>query len=299
MKIAWFITGQLGDTCMHYKVLRKIRPDIQVTVFTNAANIALLKALGLRFEPHEYDLNIIQALKSGKVLTALNKISKFLGYWREFDFAIEPYFWRASARIEGSILSKKLLKIESFNTNQIYSKSIQNIIPNDWFEIEEHASKVIDLTTRSTIIIHPFSSEQNRNLSTNQIMQILQKYRLSNIFLVGTRREYDELDDRVKKFCDYSGVNLFLDQTFNELITLIKNSSLVIGGESFVVNLADTLDKTCIGIYSNLTFPMVWNLSGDQSVVLRNEFLSCGPCFGKIKHCDVYCVKSIDLKKLL
>jgi ADP-heptose:LPS heptosyltransferase len=299
MKIAWFITGQLGDTCMHYKVLRQIRSDIQITIFTNAANIALLKALSLNFEAKEYDFNVMQALKSGKVLTACEKILKFLVCWRKFDFAVEPYFWRASARIEASILSKRLLKIKNFNKKQVYSQSIQDIIPIEWREAVVRSPHDMEKAQRHTVIVHPFSSERNRYLTSDQIVEILERHSSSNTYLVGAKREYDELDENIKRLCHSLGVKLFLDKNFQELIFLIKRSSLVIGGESFVVNLADALDRPCIGIYSNLTFPKVWTLSGNQSVVLRNEFLSCGPCFGKIKHCDYYCVKSINMKNIL
>jgi ADP-heptose:LPS heptosyltransferase len=107
--------------------------------------------------------------------------------------------------------------------------------------------------------------------------------------------EISNLSRGLHSFLNSHSVTLFSGATFGDVVKLIETSRLVIGTESFIVNLADALNVPTIGIYSNITYPGVWTLESPNSKVIRNKIVQCGPCFGKIDNCGFYCVRSLNL----
>jgi ADP-heptose:LPS heptosyltransferase len=284
---------------MHYKVLSQLDPAVKLTIFTNKNNIDLLKALGITAQFVQYQNTILGYVKKKQFLAAIKNLRLIFSYRRTYDFGVEPYFWRSKAGIETLLISKKPKLIKNVDVALSYSDNIRKLIPKNWYSkhcerTRKHHNK------KNIVVIHAFSSETNRNLTALQIKQLVSRYSEGNkLYFCGTKVEVSSLSKGLRRFLDDQSVTLFSGNTFVDLVKLIDSSRLVIGTESFIVNLADARCVPTIGIYSNITYPNVWTLESPNSRIIRNEIVKCGPCFGKIEECGFYCVRSFNLGERL
>ncbi|PHM72725.1 glycosyltransferase family 9 protein [Xenorhabdus kozodoii] len=106
----------------------------------------------------------------------------------------------------------------------------------------------VKLPGKSTIVINPFSAEEKRDLSKEQLVgitsHIIESYPSANIILVGKSNKLNDLS-----YLNGCIINPFDD--FLSAVEIIKYSDLVISPDTSIVHVAAAYEKNTIALYGN------------------------------------------------
>ena len=136
-----------------------------------------------------------------------------------------------------------------------------------------------------------------------ELMLLLkEKYRLSAVLIGGMdNQEYNSEIIRILEKKDREKNSDLLNLTgkigLASLCSVIKRASLFVGIDSGVMHMASCLDIPVVGLFGP-TDPFYVGPQNKKSIVVREEFMECVPCYLKnCKHRD--CMKKLGVSKVV
>ena len=131
--------------------------------------------------------------------------------------------------------------------------------------------------------------EWNLNNYTAVISSLINKYQNIKIILLGLDNKLTFENDKV--------INFQRKTTISELAYLLKECSLVLGGDTGPMHLASALGLKVVMLFGssdvNETAPIANN------AVILHKILPCSPCRGRAKCNDLKCINDITSKEVL
>lgn len=148
----------------------------------------------------------------------------------------------------GHVISKNLSLLSMINIfeNEPYSAKIF-LQENDEKEIKEELKK---RGIERYYIVHPWAGWKSKQWQTNNYVELIKKiYEEHKIKAMITWAPHEYII--AKEFLNHCGKAAFLSFTtsINKMIALIKNSLLIIGGDTGPIHIADALQKPILALY--------------------------------------------------
>lgn len=177
--------------------------------------------------------------------------------------------------------------------------NIEEIWPEFWIDDNYDVTiKTKDLLKKSnyTLLI-PFSTVRNREIATEQYIEIIEKLIKTNkIVIVGVRKDFNRAEGIRKALKDTGkkSFNLCGYTTLSELIFLINNAESVISVNTAGLHIAISLHKPVYAIVGGGLFGRFFPWGNNENVHWLNKGMDCFQCNWKCKYGDFRCVKNID-----
>lgn len=218
-----------------------------------------------------------------------------------------------SRGLSGLFFTKKanleLNRNETFNTISI----IKNLIPGLSFrgsglESGYIVSKRINLLLEKygikngekIIVIHPGSSEKNRNKMwpVQKYPALIQKIAAlfnNKIFIIGTEDEKAITEQIIWPKDNVFDLTGLLDMA--DLVNLISKSYLFIGNNSGPLQIAVALNIPSVSLMGPSSYER-WAPQGEKHIIIQKN-IGCAPCEGKRRNClDNICMKMISVDEV-
>lgn len=125
---------------------------------------------------------------------------------------------------------------------------------------------------RNYVVIHPFGSDNIRRLTKNQIKNIIEYHKGTDVKIVGAltdKKYFDEYDIK----CNF----YYFDKS-TELLTFLSGAKEIICVDSMISHLATTLIPNPIKIYYGNTFASYYMPQKYSNIEILNNYQSCTPC---------------------
>jgi lipopolysaccharide heptosyltransferase II len=134
------------------------------------------------------------------------------------------------------------------------------------------------------------------------IVSLKERYDLNPVLVGG--KDNEELNEKIAGIAkekyrgeDLDMLNLTGKVELKDLCSFMKDASLFVGIDSGIMHLASSMDMPVVGIFGP-TDPFYVGPQSEQSIVVREEEVSCVPCY--LKGCDERtCMKEVSVDKVL
>lgn len=150
----------------------------------------------------------------------------------------------------------------------------------------------VHIPNRNYVIIHPFGSDDIRNLTKEQIININNYFKIYKIYIIGS--EFD-----LKKYKNYD-VNLefIMLQKAENLLEFLSGAKYIICVDSMISHLVTTLLPNNIIIYYGNTFSSYYMPQNFLNIKVISNYQKCTPCNNKNcnKINNLSCIQNIYLR---
>jgi len=211
-------------------------------------------------------------------------LSKFrIGFInRGFGFLLNKKYNR---NLENHIVEENLRLLDIDSKSNLLNSNIDYLVDNNYF-------KNLNLK-KKYIVIHPGVSAQARNWGLDNFIELAKVLSKDNLIIV-----VENNNNILSKFKSINkNIISIKTNSISELVTIIKNSKLLIGLESLSIHLGATLDKNVIDIHSGTTPFWIMGPYCKNKLILFNN-VDCIFC-GKTACDNNICMKNITINDVI
>jgi ADP-heptose:LPS heptosyltransferase len=120
------------------------------------------------------------------------------------------------------------------------------------------------------IVIHFKSRNENRSISDEDVLVLcesLKKKCSYKILLIGTEKDFSS---KLKQMCNENNIDIIKDAKLSKLLSILLNSKLFIGIDSFPLHVADAYNTNFIGIFGP-TNPDTVLVNSGKSIIMKYD----------------------------
>jgi len=204
---------------------------------------------------------------------------------------IQARYLRFSNEVERllEILKKENLKINSISFPLAISEEDEKIVREFLDSFGNKNFIAINPNAKREINLWPLErfAEVGKRLIDNYNLKIL---------ITGGKND-KERTERLKEMIGQGAISIAGKFTILQTIELLKNSQLLISGDTGAVHMAVVTKRPVLGVYSARWFKYKWDPYGQKNIVLRKE-PKCHACF--LEECEhLTCLKMIGVEEVL
>ncbi len=225
-----------------------------------------------------------------------NEIALLSGAKRKYSFTSNHIYL---SKYYSKKLDEKYDKILFKEEKNAYSRII-NLLKdfNRNEEIKINRGKIFNILIEREdyICISPFSSLKEKNWNINYYRELISLISNNhNIFLIGSKKDYQKLDNLRNK---NTNINIEVGD-LNQIIKLIANSKLYIGNDSGFAHIALKFDIPAIviigGGFFGEFFPLPFNI---KKVRFLYHKMECFNCAWNCSYRESYCISRVSVQEV-
>lgn len=270
-KILLISTNALGDTyltCSVFKLLKDSHKEVQIDIISTENAEFFLKEVGfdnmflikkksfaemqrLIFKTRNTKYDVVFNFFPGQMNSSFFKLSNaaekigFTNFVKKRDWHNDEDVLKIKSQSKNKNVVWKLTDnyldrmTLSLNSAGISIPKIKKHI----FDFEIKNEKIFD------IVLHLFSSDENRKISDDSIKEIVSELcKTKKICLLGSKSEIEQIEklDELKKT---KNLHIEISPDIKKLTSIISNTEIFIGVDSFPIHIADAYDVKVLGIF--------------------------------------------------
>lgn len=180
--------------------------------------------------------------------------------------------------------------------------NVSNLVVNNEADLPDNSFMYIPQSIES-ILIHPFAGWKAKEWNLNKFVKLAQE--LSETYLVSFLLPLNSLTKDIEEEIKNYQMNIIQTKSIEELITAIKNCSLLIGNDSGPIHIASILGKATFTIYGptnpKFSLPNVSNHGYHQKKIKCSPISTENMCFtdGGRSGCPAFeCMNQLSVEEV-